>query len=629
MDEKRVCGLYLRVSTEDQAREGFSLPEQKKCLKGLCDYKGWKVYDYYEDAGISAKTGNLRPEFDRMIEDAKKKKINTVLAIKLDRLTRSIYDWENIMRLSEKYSFDIVCANDDINTTTANGKMITRIMMSVSQNEIERTSERTKFGLAGAIKAGHIPSKTPIGYYRVNKCLVVNEIEANVVRRIYDLYSKGKSFQQIASLFSKESLLGKSKWLDMSISKIIHNPVYKGDYIANRGKKEEKYYKNVCPSIIDEDTWDWCNDQTKKNSRNYTRKEEYLFLQKLMCPKCGVLLGGRACNKISTRGKKYFYYQCHKCKRYVKQDEVEKYLVQTLNEIVEYDSIVNNFYLPVIKNKISNPKESYEKGIIEEKEKLERARKAYLNGSFDLDTYMKESNNINNNINEYKRLLEENSQIETLKYTQDDILFKRDLSFINKYKYPTIYDYIYRKWDNISYKDKQDIIMNYIDHIELEYYGGITKVNKIIFRNKFLKNFTDLFDEGYIDKSFDLKDGMYEPIKFSKYQDEDKVKEHLDKLNKYYKVDLYYAKYNKITNVLKCSIPSNVRPVRVFPKNKINLNDEIDLCIIGYVRDEQIDDIITQDILDKRVNLSLMELTNCKLKDIVTISLNGLEKGYI
>ncbi len=167
MDEKRVCGLYLRVSTEDQAREGFSLPEQRKCLKGLCDYKGWEVYDYYEDAGISAKTGNLRPEFDRMIEDAKKKKINTVLAIKLDRLTRSIYDWENIMRLSEKYSFDIVCANDDINTTTANGKMITRIMMSVSQNEIERTSERTKFGLAGAIKAGHIPSKTPIGYNRV------------------------------------------------------------------------------------------------------------------------------------------------------------------------------------------------------------------------------------------------------------------------------------------------------------------------------------------------------------------------------------------------------------------------------------------------------------------------------
>lgn len=69
-----------------------------------------------------------------MIEDAKAGKINTVIALKLDRLTRSIYDWENMLSMSEKYGFDLVCANDDINTTNANGKMITRIMMSVSQN---------------------------------------------------------------------------------------------------------------------------------------------------------------------------------------------------------------------------------------------------------------------------------------------------------------------------------------------------------------------------------------------------------------------------------------------------------------------------------------------------------------
>ncbi len=157
-DEERICGLYLRVSTEDQAKEGFSLPEQKERLEALCKFKGYKIYDYYTDAGISAKTGNYRPEFDRLIEDAKNKKINTIIALKLDRLSRSIYDWENLLKTSEKYGFDLVCANDDINTTNANGKMVTRIMMSVSQNEIERTSERTKVGMAGAIKKGHVPS---------------------------------------------------------------------------------------------------------------------------------------------------------------------------------------------------------------------------------------------------------------------------------------------------------------------------------------------------------------------------------------------------------------------------------------------------------------------------------------
>lgn len=133
-EPERYCGLYLRVSTEDQAKEWFNLPEQRERLEALCKYKNWNIVDYYEDAGISAKTGNHRPEFDRMIEDAKAGKINTVIALKLDRLTRSIYDWENMLSMSEKYGFDLVCANDDINTTNANGKMITRIMMSVSQN---------------------------------------------------------------------------------------------------------------------------------------------------------------------------------------------------------------------------------------------------------------------------------------------------------------------------------------------------------------------------------------------------------------------------------------------------------------------------------------------------------------
>ena len=100
-DEERICGLYLRISTEDQAKEGFSLPEQKERLEALCKFKGYKIYDYYTDAGISAKTCNHRSEFDRLIEDAKNKRINTIIALKLDRLSRSIYDWENLLKTSE------------------------------------------------------------------------------------------------------------------------------------------------------------------------------------------------------------------------------------------------------------------------------------------------------------------------------------------------------------------------------------------------------------------------------------------------------------------------------------------------------------------------------------------------
>lgn len=92
MEEKKLCGLYMRVSTEDQAREGFSLPEQKERLEAFCKFKGYTIVDYYTDAGISVKTGNYRPEFERLKEDIKNKKINTIIALKLDRITRSIYD---------------------------------------------------------------------------------------------------------------------------------------------------------------------------------------------------------------------------------------------------------------------------------------------------------------------------------------------------------------------------------------------------------------------------------------------------------------------------------------------------------------------------------------------------------
>lgn len=156
-EEKRICGLYLRVSTEDQVREGFSIPEQKERLEAFCKYNEYEIKEYYIDAGISAKTGNHRPEFERMIEDGKQGKINMIVAYKMDRLTRSMWDWEGLIDYSKQYDVALAFVSEKIDTSTANGKMYSRIMMSVAQNEIERTSERTKVGLAGAIKEGQLP----------------------------------------------------------------------------------------------------------------------------------------------------------------------------------------------------------------------------------------------------------------------------------------------------------------------------------------------------------------------------------------------------------------------------------------------------------------------------------------
>lgn len=219
-DEKKKCGLYMRVSTEDQAREGFSLPEQKERLESFCKFKGYEIIDYYQDAGISAKTGNHKPEFERLKDDIKAKRINIIVALKLDRITRSIYDWENLMTFLDENDAYLDCINDEINTTSASGKMISRLLMSISQNEIERTSERTKVGLAGAIKCGHIPHIAPLGYKHEDKKLVIDYATKDVIVRIFDLYYNGYSYQKISNLFNEEKVLGKDNLRDSTILKL-------------------------------------------------------------------------------------------------------------------------------------------------------------------------------------------------------------------------------------------------------------------------------------------------------------------------------------------------------------------------------------------------------------------------
>ena len=341
-DEKKKCGLYLRVSTDDQAREGFSLPEQKERLEMFCKLKNYEIIDYYEDAGISAKTGNNRPEFERLKRDIQAKRINTIVALKLDRVTRSIYDWENLMTFLDENDAFIDCVNDEVNTTNANGKMISRLLMSVSQNEIERTSERTKIGLAGAIKQGHIPARAPLGYKHIDKKLVPDPLTKDIVVRVFDLYLEGKSHQKIANIYNKENVLGKT-WRDSTIQKILSNEIYKGDYIHGKRTKHPTYYENVVEPLVNKEKWESCQYQKLRNARHYERTSTYLFTNKLKCSKCGNYFGGKASVKKKLN-KKYYYYKCNHCKINLKEDSIEDLILLELLALVYIDDLFNDYY---------------------------------------------------------------------------------------------------------------------------------------------------------------------------------------------------------------------------------------------------------------------------------------------
>ena len=590
-DEKKKCGLYMRVSTEDQAREGFSLPEQKERLESFCKFKGYEIIDYYQDAGISAKTGNHKPEFERLKDDIKAKRINIIVALKLDRITRSIYDWENLMTFLDENDAYLDCVNDEINTTSANGKMISRLLMSVSQNEIERTSERTKVGLAGAIKFGHIPHIAPLGYKHEDKKLVIDYATKDVIVRIFDLYYNGYSYQKISNLFNEEKVLGKDNWRDSTIQTILENEIYKGDFIHGKRTKNPTYYEDVVEPIISKEMWEDCQVQKKKNSRSYQRTLTYLYLQKLKCPKCGRILGDKATTK--KNGKSYFYYYCNDCKIEFKEKLINDYFNQFIAELVEYDEVVNQFFLPMIKQKFDEPKEQLEKEINNQKNKLERIKKAYINGVFELKEYNEEKKIVEKAISELETKLDTTDSVEELRFTPKDILLKRDIDFINKIKLDKEYQARTRTWKDYTREEQADLIMRYVEDIELDMIGTVIAVKQINFRDSICKPCQELFDKGYIDTTKPAIFGnVVGNIRFSNYLSEEEFGEVIMRLRQYYDVGYTEATYYLDKQMFYFNFAEdNSAIVRVFPlKDYYKLDPDCKMKTyefgIIYIREE-------------------------------------------
>ena len=591
-EEKKVAGLYIRVSTEDQAREGFSLPEQEKRLRAMCEYKNYEVYDVYEERGISAKTGNYRPEFERLLQDIKDRKVNTIVVLKLDRLTRSVADWEKILTFLEENEAYLDCANDEINTTNANGKMISRILTSVSQQEIERTSEKTKIGLAGAIKVGHIPHQAPLGYKHEDKKLVIDYATKDVAIRIFNMYHDGLSYKKISNILNEEKVLDKTNWRDSTILNILENPIYKGDFIHGRRTKKPTYYFDVVEPLVTKEYWEECQVQQKKNSRSFQRTLTYLFMQKLKCPKCKRILGSKATTK--KNGNSYYYYYCHDCKISFKESEIEKTIDEYMDSIVEYDSIVNQYFLPMIKQKIENPKKELEKELKSQKSKFDRIREAYINEVFTLNEYNQERKKVEDIINDLETKLNETELCEKLKFTPNDILVKRDIDFINSIKYPDKFKQRNKFWNEYTRDEKAELIMKYIEEIELtDKYGNYTDVEFIKFRESIANTSNELYFKGCYDRYVpSLFGNIYGKIRFSEYLTEEEMAQQIMRLRQFYDVGYYEATYSVKDKVFYFNFLEDKKIiVRVFPLEdyrKIDPDEKMDTYNLGvlYVKED-------------------------------------------
>ena len=554
-NERKVAGVYIRVSTEDQAREGFSLGEQEEKLLQLCKFKELDVYKVYKDAGISAKDMEHRPQFQEMLKDMKEGKLNYIVAYKLDRITRSVRDLEELISLLEQYNCFLLCDRDDVNTSTANGRFFVRMLTVLSQLEIEIVSERTKFGLNGAIKSGHIPGQRPFGYKSAeDKRMVIDNSTRPYVEEIFDLYLEGKSFQQIANYFKENNIYPKKNWKDTTIQKIIDNKIYMGDYeqykrIGKQENLEPIVYMNVVEPIISRAKWEECQRQKERNQRTYTRDRVYTFFQRLKCPNCSRIM---KCKGSGGTKRKYMYYTCEHCHINFNEEHVEHLLRDFIYDLLEYDMAVKKFFLPVLEDKTNNIiTTSIDKEIRDLEKQRNRIKDLYIKGIVEIDDFKEDYKLIEDKLANLESKKLKLVNLETFNYSPHELLAQRDLEKEKMIRLDTLNTVLKTKWNGMDKSEKQEFISKFIDTIEIKKDSkGNLILEKINFRNGFIRQLVKFYEGGIFDVAVPVMVGNEEKTIKGGRMNEEQLDNYLSKMNEHFETSFYemYETIDKETN---------------------------------------------------------------------------------
>ncbi len=230
---KKVA-IYTRVSTIEQAREGYSLEAQRETLERFVRGKGWTIADVYEDGGYSG--GSIdRPSLKRLLKDVEGGKVDAVVVWKLDRLTRSVRDFYRVFEVLQKHNVEFISYSEkEFSTDSPQGRLFLNTMLSFAQYFREVTADNVKHVHRALRKAGRWLHTPPYGYRREDGKLVANESEFPVLERIYRMYAEeGISPYQIAKTLNAMGIpnRGGNTWDGTVINRIVKNPFYRGKQI--------------------------------------------------------------------------------------------------------------------------------------------------------------------------------------------------------------------------------------------------------------------------------------------------------------------------------------------------------------------------------------------------------------
>ncbi|GEN31196.1 site-specific DNA recombinase [Cerasibacillus quisquiliarum] len=300
MDISRVA-IYARVSTEEQAKEGFSIAAQLQTLRQYAQIYNWEVIDEYVDEGISGKSVKGRPEMKRLIKDVENERFDAVIVWKISRLSRNMLETLMILDKFEKYNVKFISYSENFDTSSPIGRLVLQIMASIAEMERNTLAENVKLGMKQRALEGRWNGGVVFGYDTVKKELVINEKEAEVVQLIYHMYANGKGLRAISNHLNKAGYKTKrNRYFSINgVAQILDNVIYNGKIswlkFENWDSKRRKG-KNPNPilvegkhePIISDELWSVVRARRKSKSfKQRQSNEPFLISQLLRCPDCG------------------------------------------------------------------------------------------------------------------------------------------------------------------------------------------------------------------------------------------------------------------------------------------------------------------------------------------------------
>lgn len=347
--------IYERVSSEEQAKYGYSLDAQHEALTDFCKANDHIIVGEYKDEGISGrKPYTKRPAMLQLLNDLEKVKPDMILFTKLDRWFRNIKEYYKVQDILDRNRVDWKAIHEEYDTSTASGRLYINIKLSIAQDEADRTAERVKDIQSQLVAQGKVlGGKVPFGYKIVDKHLVFGD-NISITKEAIDHYMLHQSANATTRYINDKYGL---HFTHPNMVKLFRNPILKGEYRSN---------PNFCEALLTPDQW---NDLQKLLGHNIKRASHrtFLFTGMIMCPVCGRRLGGCASNNFK-------YYRCtrhidHDCT--FTKSVSEKKLEQWLLDNIEEDFKVNVIMKPKVKK---DDPQKY-------RDRLKRLNEMYLYGN--------------------------------------------------------------------------------------------------------------------------------------------------------------------------------------------------------------------------------------------------------